>query len=127
MKALSFMQPSTLRSTVRAIDEIQRMQRPEDVDGEVFCFEFAFDQADYPGPKRSQFGFANGGCKYGEEAAGVGDQQTLAPVEVEEIRVPVLWVGRDLSQRPGFAPSSWSSLAVQRRIMVLIRRRGGTR
>ena len=90
---MAFMQPSTLRSAVLAIESSSVPRSPKVRTGSPSAEELPLDQPGDEVVRRAQVGHPDVWLEDREQGVGVGEQQTLAPVEDEEVSVPVAAIG----------------------------------
>lgn len=78
--------------------KILGVKAAEHVDRQTFIEQGGCEQIDDAALERAQIGDADGGNEEREQRARVGDQKTLAPVEPEQVRLPVVALWRRLDQ-----------------------------
>ncbi len=90
--------------------KIVGVKAAEHVARQTFIEQGGCEQIDDAALERAQIGGADGGDEEREQRARVGDQETLAPVEPEQVRIPVVALWRRLDQPDRLLPEQIEQL-----------------
>ena len=82
--------------------DVVGVEAAEGVDRHSLLEQCAFEQTDDPPSDRAQLGEADIGDEDREQRAGVDDQQALAPIEPEHVRVPIVVARRRFGEAEPF-------------------------
>ena len=102
--------------------EVIGSEAAEGVDGESLLDQGAFEQLDDAASDRAQVSDAHVGEEEREQCAGMDDEQALAAVEPEQVRVPVVLAGRRVDERDALAEQVEAASSCSARSPVVISR-----
>ena len=93
VNARSLMVPRMRRSAVLATATCQGIEFAERIDGQVFGLQRGLDRRDDGRADRAQAGGSDVRHEHREQGADVGHQQAFAPVDPDQVGIPVLLAG----------------------------------